>query len=70
MDYFLGIIYPGEGRANLDQYRAAAIQFLNTTDNGLVASAFSALGNTTAPYDTRVRGMVSYLMTLQRFHEQ
>jgi uncharacterized protein (DUF1800 family) len=69
VDYFLRNIYPGEGRANLDQYRTAAIQFLNTGDNGL-ASAFSALGNTTTAYDTRVRGMVSYLMALQRFQEQ
>ncbi|HTD85093.1 MAG TPA: DUF1800 family protein [Candidatus Binatia bacterium] len=69
-DYFIGIIYPGEGRANLDQYRAAAIQFLNTGDSGLTSSAFSGLGNTSTAYDTRVRGMVSYLMTLQRFQEQ
>jgi uncharacterized protein (DUF1800 family) len=70
VDYFLGIIYPGEGRANLDQYRGAAIQFLNTSDNGQLISNFSGLGNTSAEYDTRVRGMVSYLMSLQRFHEQ
>jgi hypothetical protein len=30
----------------------------------------SFLGNTTTPYDTRVRGMVSMLMTTQRFQEQ
>jgi hypothetical protein len=70
VDYFIGIIYPGEGRANLDQYRNAAIQFLNTGDSGLATDLFSNLGNTTTPYDTRVRGMVSYLMTLQRFQEQ
>lgn len=70
VDYFIGIIYPGEGRANLDQYRAAAINFLNTGDNGLTSSPFSGLGNTSTAYDTRVRAMVSYLMTLQRFHEQ
>lgn len=68
-DYFLGILYPGEGPANLSQYRASAINFLNTADNG-AASAFSALSNTGATYDTRVRGMVSMLMILPRFQEQ
>jgi hypothetical protein len=33
-DYFLGIIFPGEGRGNLDLYRTAAINFLNTSDTG------------------------------------
>lgn len=69
-DYFVGIIYPGEGRANLEQYRNAAVNFLNTSDNGQASSPFSGLNNTQTAYDTRVRGMVSYLMTLQRFHEQ
>jgi len=69
VDYFLGIIYPGEGKANLDAYRTAAINFLNTADDG-TANVFSNLSNTSATYDTRVRGMVSYLMTLQRFNEQ
>src|SRR5205823_3165992 len=27
-DYFLGILYPGEGKANLDLYRSSAISFL------------------------------------------
>jgi hypothetical protein len=69
-DYFLGIILPGEGKANLDLYRTAAINFLNTGDDGVTASAFSGLSNTTATYDTRVRGMVAAIMTSQRFHEQ
>lgn len=68
-DYFLGIIYPGEGKANLDSYRTLAIDFLNTADNGS-SNLFSSLSNTTATYDTRVRGMVSMLMTMQRFQEQ
>jgi len=70
-DYFLGILYPGEGAANLSQYRAAAIRFLNTADDATGAgSLFSGLGNTQPGYDTRVRGMVSFLMTLPRFQEQ
>lgn len=69
-DYFLSILLPGEGKANLDLYRTAAINFLNTADNGTTASAFSTLVNTTTTYDTRVRGMVAAIMTSQRFHEQ
>ncbi|HEY6229423.1 MAG TPA: DUF1800 family protein [Verrucomicrobiae bacterium] len=69
-DYFLGILLPGEGKANLDLYRTAAINFLNTADNGTTSSPFASVGNTTTTYDTRVRGMVAAIMTSQRFHEQ
>jgi len=69
-DYFVGILFPAEGRANLDLYRNAAVSFLNTADDGVTSSPFGSLGNTTTPYDTRVRGMVSLLMTTQRFQEQ
>jgi uncharacterized protein (DUF1800 family) len=69
-DYFLGILLPGEGKANLDLYRRAAINFLNTADNGTTSNPFANLVNTTAGYDTRVRGMVAAIMTSQRFHEQ
>ena len=69
-DYFLGLLLPGEGKANLDLYRTAAINFLNSGDDGLVVSPFSGLSNTAAAYDTRVRGMVAAIMTSQRFHEQ
>jgi uncharacterized protein (DUF1800 family) len=68
-DYFLSILYPGEGKANLDLYRQAAIGFLETDDAGN-PSSFATLGNTTTGYDLRMRGMVSMLMTLQRFQEQ
>lgn len=69
-DYFLSILYPGEGKANLDALRTVAINFLNTADNGVTPSPFSGLSNTSTGYDTRVRGMVSMLMTLPRFQEQ
>jgi hypothetical protein len=69
-DYFMGILYPAEGKATLDLYRSAAINYLNTADNGVTSSPFSSLGNTSTTYDTRVRGMVASLMTLPRFHEQ
>ncbi|HUR45146.1 MAG TPA: DUF1800 family protein [Candidatus Saccharimonadales bacterium] len=68
-DYFLGTLYPAEGKANLDLYRTAAISFLNTADN-MTTNTFNTLPPNGTTYDTRVRGMVSYLMTLQRFHEQ
>ena len=73
-DVFLGLLFPGEGAANLNLYRTAAINFLNTADDGVASSPFSALtpGTTTGnnTYDTRVRGMVAMLMTMQRFQEQ
>ncbi|MBI3853723.1 MAG: DUF1800 family protein [Verrucomicrobia bacterium] len=66
-DYFLSILYPGEGAGNLLLYRTAAINFLNTADDGTTPSAFTT---GLSSYDTRVRGMVSMLMTFQRFQEQ
>jgi hypothetical protein len=66
--YFVNLLYPAEGAANLALYRTAAVNFLNTGDNGITSSAFS--GQTGTTYDTRVRGMVSMLMTMQRFQEQ
>jgi hypothetical protein len=66
-DFFLGILYPAEGAANLKLYRDAGVAFLNTADDGFTASPFTAV---TTTYDTRVRGLVSMLMTLQRFQEQ
>jgi uncharacterized protein (DUF1800 family) len=69
-DFFLRILFPGEGRANLDAYKAVAVNFLNTSDNGSSSSPFASLGNSTTAYDTRVRAMVGMLMTLPRFQEQ
>lgn len=69
-NYFLGLLYPSEGRANLDEYRQMAVWYLNTADDGVTQNAFSALSNTTTNYDTRVRGMVAMLMTFPRFQEQ
>lgn len=68
--YFAGLLYPAEGAANLDGFRALAVQFLNTADDGAVASPFSGLAVGTSAYDLRVRGMVAFLMSTQRFHEQ
>lgn len=66
-DYFLGILYPAEGAANLKLYRDAGVNFLNTGNDGITFSPFSS---GISDYDTRVRGLVSMLMTLQRFQEQ
>ncbi len=69
-DYFVNVLFPGEGRANLDQYRQLAVDFLNRDDSGMFFSSFSSLAHTSTAYDTRVRGMVAMLLTLPRFQEQ
>jgi uncharacterized protein (DUF1800 family) len=69
-DYFLGILFPGEGRANLDELRAASLWYLDTADNGTTASPFAALSPTTTVYATRVRGMAAMLLSSPRFQEQ
>ncbi len=72
-DLFLGLLFPGEGRASLDAYRHIALNYLNTDDTGNSPSLFSGLTISNASgsaYDNRVRGLVAMLMSLQRFHEQ
>ena len=69
-DYFLDLLFPAEGRANLTAYRAMAIHWLDTADDGTTSSPFSALTPGSTDYDTRLRGMVAALMTTQRFQEQ
>jgi hypothetical protein len=70
-DFFLALLFPGEGRANLDLERRAAIDFLNSNDAGTPdSSPFVSLGNTSAAYDGRVRSMVGMLMSSPRFQEQ
>lgn len=66
-DYFLSILYPAEGAANLKLLRDAGISFLNTDDTGNAPSTFTAGLST---YDTRVRGLVALLMANPRFQEQ
>jgi uncharacterized protein (DUF1800 family) len=70
--YFVHLIFPGEGRANLENYRQNAAYFLNTANSGTAASSFATISTTgsPSPYDIRVRGMVAMLMTLPRFQEQ
>ncbi len=69
VDYFLGILYPAEGQANLQGYRQAAIEFLNTNASGS-SSPFDVLQTTSTEYENRLRAMVAFLMTTQRFQEQ
>ena len=70
-DFFLGLLFPGDGRANLSGERQAAIEFLNANDTGAPnSSLFNSLGDSSAAYDGRVRSMVGMLMSLPRFHEQ
>jgi uncharacterized protein (DUF1800 family) len=71
-DYFCRLLYPAEGAANLALYRQSAVDFLNTNDSG-GSNPFSGLtvsSDAKSTYDIRVRGMVSLLMTMPRFHEQ
>jgi len=63
-DYFLSILFPGEGKANLDLDRQAAINFLSTDDAGN-PSPFNLTS-----HDGRLRGMVALLLCLPRFQEQ
>ena len=69
-DYFLDLLFPAEGAANLAAYRDLAVRFLNTADNGTTASPYSSLPPGTTPHDSRVRGLVAFLMTTPRFQEQ
>ncbi len=66
-DYLLKILFPTEGAGNLTLYKAAAIQYMTTDDNGN-ASSLNSL--TAANYDTRIRGVVGMLMSFARFQEQ
>lgn len=65
VDYFAGLLYAGEGAANLGLEREAAIQYLNTGADGLDTSAFNL-----EAHEDRVRGVVALLMCLPRFQEQ
>jgi uncharacterized protein (DUF1800 family) len=64
VDYFLGLFFPGEGMGNLGLDRQAAIDFLTTNDAGQPAPF------TLATNESRLRGMVAFLMCLPRFQEQ
>jgi len=78
VDYLLSILYPAEGKANLDLYRTAAARYLDDGSVDPVANNTSTLffsqltvsNSATSSYAIRVRGMVAVLMTFQRFHEQ
>lgn len=69
-DYFLGLFFTGEGKANLDLDRSAAIAYLNTNEAGTASSPFTNLDPNAAAYDARVRSFVAMLMSLPRFQEQ
>jgi uncharacterized protein (DUF1800 family) len=68
VDFFLSLLFPGEGVANLGRDREAAITYLNLNEAGTASSDFSQLSG--AAYDGRVRSMVGFLMSLPRFQEQ
>ncbi|MBI5772368.1 MAG: DUF1800 family protein [Verrucomicrobia bacterium] len=76
-DYLVKIIYPTEGRGNVDTYHKMAVTFLNdgSADSNPLdrTKPFSQLpannaGNSS--YDVRLRGAAALLLSLQRFQEQ
>lgn len=75
VDYFVGILFPGEGAGNLQFLRQEAVNYLNdgSADSPPSTTPFAqlAVSNTAgSAYDTRLRGMVALLMASQRFQEQ
>jgi uncharacterized protein (DUF1800 family) len=73
-DYFLGILYPGQGAGNLQFARQTAINFLNDgkadSQTTYQNTAFAGVPNAHPSYDERVRGMVGALLALPRYQEQ
>jgi hypothetical protein len=70
-DFFLQLLFPGEGRANLDLDRTAALTYLDASDGGEPGSSvFSSLEPGSSAYDARVRSLVGLLLGLPRFEEQ
>jgi uncharacterized protein (DUF1800 family) len=68
--FFLDLLFSGEGSANLGELRTISERFLNTADDGTTASPFAALAPNSRDYDARLRGLVAFLMSTQRFQEQ
>ena len=68
-DALLQLLFPAEGKANLEAYRKVAVEFLDTTDSG-TASPLSSLTVGSTAHDQRVRGAAALLMSTQRFQEQ
>jgi uncharacterized protein (DUF1800 family) len=71
-DCLLDLLLPAEGKANLDLYRTASVQYLNTSENGQVPSPFASLSTSgnPSPYAVRVRGLAAMLFSSPRFQEQ
>lgn len=71
VDCFLGLFFPGEGRANWWPDRELALAFLNSADSGAPGSSpFATLAPGSAAYEGRIRGLVAFLLGLPRFQEQ
>ncbi len=71
VNYFLGILFPGEGSGNLDLERTEALNVLNSDDTGVPGTSFfNSLGPGTLAYNNRLRSMVALLMSGPKFHEQ
>jgi uncharacterized protein (DUF1800 family) len=72
VDCLLGLLFPAEGKANLDLYRGAGLRYLNQSESGQVSSPFSnlSMAGNPSPYSVRVRGLTAMLLSSPRFQEQ
>jgi hypothetical protein len=69
-DYLLGLVYPGEGTANLAPDREECIRLLNSDATGVPdSSPFVTLTDPT-DYDVRVRSLAGLILANPKFHEQ
>ena len=69
-DFFLALLFPSEGKPNLQDLRNTVVLFLNTAIDGKTSSPFANLNTTSTEYENRLRGMVALLMSTQLFEEQ
>ncbi len=70
-DEILRLLFPAEGRANLDLMRREGILLLDSNDTGAPGSSpFSSLAPASEEYDLRVRSLVGLLLCHPYFMEQ
>ena len=70
-DEILRLLFPGEGRANLDLMRREGILLLDSNYTGSPGSSpFSSLAPASGEYDLRVRALVGLLLCHPYFMEQ
>ncbi|MBI3881038.1 MAG: DUF1800 family protein [Verrucomicrobia bacterium] len=67
---FVDNLFLGEGKQNLDLYRTAAVNFLNSNASGAQDAYGPRADYGSESHDERLRGMIAMLMSLPRFQEQ